>query len=138
WHVVRACLAKRPQERPTAAQMATQLDELRIASGSLRLGINLGTANTTAVLRWPDGRVEPLLFDGSLLLPSAVYLEPDGEIRTGHAALKAARLQPERCDPYTRLRLADDTVSFGERSISSTDLVIAILSRVVRQARLVA
>ena len=41
------------------------------------LGVDLGTSNTVAVLRWPDGRTKPLLFDGSPLLPSAVYAEPD-------------------------------------------------------------
>ena len=28
WHIVRSCLAKRPKDRPTAAQLATRLDRL--------------------------------------------------------------------------------------------------------------
>jgi actin-like ATPase involved in cell morphogenesis len=41
-----------------------------------RVGIDLGTSNTAAVLSFPDGRVRPLLFDGSPLLPSAVFADP--------------------------------------------------------------
>ena len=29
------------------------------------LGVDLGTSNTVAMLRWPDGRTRPLLFDGA-------------------------------------------------------------------------
>ncbi|WP_173068423.1 Hsp70 family protein [Phytohabitans houttuyneae] len=41
-----------------------------------RVGVDLGTSNTAAVLAFPDGRVRPLLFDGSPLLPSAVFADP--------------------------------------------------------------
>ncbi|WP_238019432.1 hypothetical protein KZZ52_11205 [Dactylosporangium sp. AC04546] len=34
----------------------------------IRLGVDFGTSNTAAVLRWPDGTTKPLLFDGSELL----------------------------------------------------------------------
>ncbi|MER7009039.1 Hsp70 family protein [Dactylosporangium sp. NPDC000555] len=37
------------------------------------LGIDFGTSNTVALMRWPDGRVRPLLFDANPLLPSAVF-----------------------------------------------------------------
>jgi len=40
-----------------------------VAGSGFRLGIDFGTSNTVAVLRWPDGRVKSLLFDGSPLLP---------------------------------------------------------------------
>ena len=36
------------------------------------LGIDFGTSNTVGMLRLTDGRLRPLLFDGSPLLPSAV------------------------------------------------------------------
>jgi len=45
-----------------------------VADNGFRLGVDFGTSNTVAVLRWPDGRTKPLLFDGSPLLPAAVYL----------------------------------------------------------------
>ena len=135
WRVVRACLAKRPQERPTSAQLAAYLDDLLIMGSSVRLAINVGIATATAAVRRPDGHIEPLLFDGTPLLPAAVYLEPNADILTGRAALESARLEPERCDPYPRLRLAEGMVHLGDSTVSATDLVVAILRRVVRQAR---
>jgi molecular chaperone DnaK (HSP70) len=47
------------------------------------LGVDLGTTNTVAVGRLADGRVRPLLFDGSPVLPSAVYLDESGRVVTG-------------------------------------------------------
>jgi hypothetical protein len=41
---------------------------LRMSAAGFALGIDLGTSNTVAILRWPDGRVKPLLFDSSPLL----------------------------------------------------------------------
>ena len=32
------------------------------------LGVDLGTSNTVAVLRWPDGRTRPVLVDGLSLI----------------------------------------------------------------------
>ena len=51
-----------------------------------RLGIDFGTSHTVAAFSRPDGRTEALLFDSSPLLPSAVYLTEDGELRTGRDA----------------------------------------------------
>ena len=44
-----------------------------VMTGRFRLGVDFGTSSTVAVLSWPDGRAKPLLFDGSPLLPSAVF-----------------------------------------------------------------
>ena len=51
-----------------------------MVSAAFGLGVDFGTSSTVAMLRWPDGRVKPLLFEGSPLLPSAVYLEDDGRL----------------------------------------------------------
>ena len=50
------------------------------------LGIDFGTSNTVGMLRLTDGRLRPLLFDGSPLLPSAVYLGTDGRMLIGRDA----------------------------------------------------
>ena len=36
------------------------------------VAVDLGTSNTVAVVRWPDARTRPLLFDGQPILPSGV------------------------------------------------------------------
>ena len=56
------------------------------------LGVDLGTSNTVAMLRWPDGRTRPLLFDGVPVMPSAVYLDPSGSLHVGRDALRMAAL----------------------------------------------
>ena len=63
------------------------------------LGVDFGTSNTVAVARWPDGRARPILIDGSPLLPSAVYAEPDGQLIVGRDAVHSARIDPGRFDP---------------------------------------
>lgn len=134
WRLIRACLAKDPAQRPSAAQAATLFEDLRQEGVGLRLVVNLGTATTTAVLRWPDGRVEPLVFDGSSVLPSAVYDHPDHDVLTGSAALAAAQDEPQHCDPYPMLRLGDGSVRMGGREVAPRDLVVAIMRRVARHA----
>ena len=47
----------------------------RVPINGYRLGIDFGTSTTVAVLSWSDGRIRPLLFDGTPLLPSAVYAD---------------------------------------------------------------
>src|SRR5262249_44992492 len=51
---------------PTRADR--RLRSATMTSGdSCLLGVDFGTSTTIAMLRWPDGRVRPLLFDGSPL-----------------------------------------------------------------------
>ncbi|MFG2036921.1 ABC transporter substrate-binding protein [Dactylosporangium sp. NPDC048998] len=109
-----------------------------MADTGFRLGIDFGTSNTVAVLRWPDGRTKPLLFDGSPLLPSAVYVNADGTILTGRDAVHSARLQPHRFEPYPKRRVEEGTVWLGERDVPVGDLVTSVLRRVAAEAERVA
>jgi hypothetical protein len=103
-----------------------------------QIGIDLGTSTTVAVLRWPDGRRRPLLFDGSPLLPSAVHLDADGRLLTGRDALHGARVAPERFEPHPKRRIDDGAVLLGDRAVPVVDLLAAVLSRVAGEARRVA
>ncbi len=109
-----------------------------MADTGFRLGIDFGTSNTVAVLRWPDGRSKPLLFDGSPLLPSAVYIDPSGSILTGRDAVHSARLQPHRFEPYPKRRVEEGNVWLGEQEIPVVDLVATVLRRVGAEAYRVA
>ncbi|GAA2631284.1 hypothetical protein GCM10010399_74280 [Dactylosporangium fulvum] len=110
----------------------------RVADSGFRLGIDFGTSNTVAVLRWPDGRTKPLLFDGSPLLPSAVYVNADGTILTGRDAVHSARLQPHRFEPYPKRRVEESVVWLGERDVPVLELVASVLRRVAAEAERVA
>ncbi|MEU7866023.1 Hsp70 family protein [Dactylosporangium sp. NPDC049140] len=96
----------------------------------IRLGVDFGTSNTVAVVRWPDGRSRPLIFDGSPLLPSAVYAEPGGAIIVGRDAVHSARLEPARFEPNPKRRIDDGTVLLGDRGVPVNELVAAVLGRV--------
>jgi hypothetical protein len=97
------------------------------------LGVDFGTSNTVAVARWPDGRARPILIDGSPLLPSAVYAEPDGQLIVGRDAVHSARLDPARFEPNPKRRIDDGKVLLGEHEVPVGDLIAAVLARVAEE-----
>ncbi|GAA3383850.1 Hsp70 family protein [Cryptosporangium minutisporangium] len=107
-----------------------------MAAEGFRLGIDFGTSHTVAVLRGSDGRVRPLLFDASPLLPSAVFA--GRELLTGADAERAGLVAPAGLEPNPKRRIDDGTVWLGGREVPVVDLVAAVLRRVVEEARRVA
>jgi cell division ATPase FtsA len=97
------------------------------------LGVDFGTSNTVAVARWPDGRARPILIDGSPLLPSAVYAEPNGQLIVGRDAVHSARLDPARFEPNPKRRIDDGKVLLGEHEVPVGDLIAAVLARVAEE-----
>jgi actin-like ATPase involved in cell morphogenesis len=97
------------------------------------LGVDFGTSNTVAVARWPDGRARPILVDGSPLLPSAVYAEPDGTLSVGRDAIHSSRLDPARFEPNPKRRIDDGLVLLGDREMPVVDLIAAVLARVAEE-----
>ncbi|MFC4337293.1 Hsp70 family protein [Salininema proteolyticum] len=100
-----------------------------MSSGYL-LSVDLGTSHTVAVIQWPDGRTRPLLFDGSPIMPSAVFLDQAGEIHTGRDAETLAATEPDRYEPNPKQRINDGFILLGDRDISVTQAFTAILRRV--------
>ncbi|HEV2088269.1 MAG TPA: Hsp70 family protein, partial [Cryptosporangiaceae bacterium] len=99
------------------------------------LGLDFGTSNTVAMLRTPDGRVRPLLFDGSPLLPSAVYLGTDGRMVVGRDAERNARVDPGRFEPNPKRRIDDGTVFLGDREMPVTQVFATVLGHVATEVR---
>ncbi len=93
------------------------------------LGVDFGTSHTVAVVRWPDGRARPLLFDGTPLLPSATFWE-DGELVVGRDAVHSARRAPASFEPNPKRRIDDGHVFLGEREVPVHDLLVAVFQRV--------
>ncbi|MBN1172408.1 MAG: Hsp70 family protein [Micromonosporaceae bacterium] len=106
-----------------------------MVSDNVLLGVDFGTSNTVAVLRWRDGRARPLLFDGSPLLPSAVYAEPGGSLIVGRDAVHSARLEPARFEANPKRRIDDSVMLLGDRECSVSELITAVLSRVNEERR---
>jgi molecular chaperone DnaK len=99
------------------------------------LGVDFGTSNTVALLRFPDGRVRPLLFDGSPLLPSAVYLGNDGRVIVGRDAERNARVDPGRFEPNPKRRIDDGSILLGDREIPVAHLIAAVLGQLATEVR---
>ncbi|MET0415852.1 MAG: Hsp70 family protein, partial [Actinoplanes sp.] len=98
------------------------------------LGVDLGTSHTVAMLRHPDGRTRPLLFDGQPLLPSATYLDKSGRLHVGADALRLGQADPARLEPHPKRRVDDDSVLLGDTSVPVPDLFAALLAAVAREA----
>ena len=98
------------------------------------LGVDLGTSHTVAMLRRPDGRTRPLLFDGRPLLPSAVFLDAAGRLHVGQDALRLGHAEPGRIEPNPKRHVDEVDVLLGEVSVPVTDLLAALLRTVAAEA----
>ncbi|MDQ7910653.1 Hsp70 family protein [Phytohabitans sp. ZYX-F-186] len=101
--------------------------------GGYALGVDVGTSNTVAVLRWPDGRTRPLLFDGQPITPSAVFLD-DAGLHVGRDAQRLAQGDPSRFEPNPKRRVDEPSVLLGGREVPTVDLLAAVLGAVARTA----
>ena len=104
---------------------------------AFRLGIDLGTSTTVAVLGGPAS-TRPLLFDASPLLSSAVFAGPGPELLTGLDAERAATAHPAGLEANPKRRIDDGTIWLGERDYPVAEILAAILRRVGAEARRVA
>ncbi|SBT46202.1 Hsp70 family protein [Micromonospora auratinigra] len=98
------------------------------------LGVDLGTSNTVAVLRWPDGRTRPLLVDGHPILPSGVYADTDGHLHVGRDAQRLAQADPTGYEPNPKRRVDEETVALGGRAYRPAELLAATLRAVADAA----
>ncbi|GLZ76940.1 hypothetical protein Afil01_17470 [Actinorhabdospora filicis] len=98
------------------------------------LSVDLGTSNTVAVIRWPDGRVRPLLVDGTHVMPSSVFLDEGGHIHVGRDAQRLALTAPGRYEPNPKQRTEEDAILLGEREVPVVALLTAILRAVADKA----
>ncbi|ODB81509.1 MULTISPECIES: Hsp70 family protein [Micromonospora] len=98
------------------------------------LGVDLGTSNTVAVLRWPDGRTRPVLVDGHPILPSGVYADADGHLHVGRDAQRLAQADPAGYEPNPKRRVDEETVELGGRAYRPAELLAATLREVADAA----
>jgi hypothetical protein len=103
----------------------------------MRLGIDFGTSHTVGMLDMGGGRVEPLLFRSSPLLPSAVYAADEG-LLAGHDAAYGARVEPARYEAHPKRRVDDGTLLLGSAEVPVKQAVAAVLSLIAAEARRVA
>ncbi|BCJ68732.1 Hsp70 family protein [Polymorphospora rubra] len=105
--------------------------------GAYRLAIDLGSSNTVAVLTDPGGAARPLLFDGSELLPSAVFAGHGGtDLLTGRDAERFGRVDPAAFEPHPKRRVDDGVLLLGPHQVDVRDALAAVLRRVRAEANL--
>ncbi len=106
-----------------------------MTSNGHAVGIDFGTSNTVALIRRPDGRTRPVLFDGQPILASAVFLDPRGVLHVGRDAQRMAQIDPASYEPNPKRRIDDGSVLLGDREVPVVELLAAPLARVARGVR---
>ncbi|MFG3338546.1 Hsp70 family protein [Glycomyces sp. NPDC048151] len=96
------------------------------------LGVDFGTSHVVAALRTPDGRTRPLLFDGSPLLPSAVFLDVAEEVHIGRDALRLAVGSPDRFEPNPKRHVGESSILLGDSEIEMSTVLAAVFAKVQR------
>src|SRR5438034_2640327 len=105
-----------------------------MTADAFALGVDFGTSNTVAVMRWPDGRIKPLFFDGSPALLSGVFAGSSGELLAGRDAAHAARSQPECFEPNPKRHIDEGVLLLGTAEVPVVEVVAAVLGRVATEA----
>ncbi|HEU5129315.1 MAG TPA: Hsp70 family protein [Glycomyces sp.] len=100
----------------------------------VRLAVDLGTTHTVAIVARGDQRPRPLLFDGSPLLPSGVFLDAAGVLHTGRDAQRLAGADPARYEPHPKRRIDDGSILLGDREVPVERLLSTALRRVADEA----
>ncbi|WP_111766600.1 Hsp70 family protein [Nakamurella deserti] len=99
------------------------------------LAVDFGTSNTAAAYRLGSGPVQPVrLSDQAEQVPSAV-LALDTGITVGGAAVRAARLDPQRFEPTPKRRIGEGEILLGPHEWPVTRLIAAVLAHVAQKAR---
>ena len=99
------------------------------------LAIDFGTSNTVAALRVDGAAPRLLSVDGRPVLPSAVWLSPDGTLVVGRDAERQARLDPSRFEPNPKRRIDEVDVLLGDTVVPVVELIAAVLRSVLDEAR---
>ncbi|BCB90644.1 Hsp70 family protein [Phytohabitans suffuscus] len=103
--------------------------------GSVRLAVDLGTTHTVAVVRRGGQEPRALLFDGTPLLSSGVFVDASGAPHTGRDGTRLGVASPERFEPHPKRRVDEGTVLLGEHEVPVEQLLAASLRRVADEAR---
>lgn len=102
---------------------------------TLRVAVDFGTSNTCAAMSVSGAGAQVVTVDGAALLPSAVYAAPDGQLFVGQEAQRQAAIDPARYEPHPKRRLDEGELLLGDRVVPVTEVVRAVLGRILTEAR---
>jgi molecular chaperone DnaK len=99
------------------------------------LGIDFGTSYTVgSVSHNGTATVIDVESSGRARIPSAVFLAQDDTILVGTAAQHQAVFAPERYEPTPKRSIGEGELFLGDRLVTITDLIAAVLRRVYTEA----
>lgn len=105
---------------------------------TLRVAIDFGTSSTCVAVAVDGREPEVVVVDGQPLVPSAIYLAPDGTLFVGHEAERQAAVDPSRFEPHPKRRIDEGELLLGTSVLPVADAIRAVLTRSVGEARRVA
>ncbi|HWC83907.1 MAG TPA: type VII secretion-associated protein [Pseudonocardiaceae bacterium] len=102
---------------------------------NLRVAVDFGTSSTCVAVSIDGREPQVVVVDGAPLVPSAVFAAADGTLFVGQEAERQAAIDPSRYEPNPKRRIDEGDLLLGNTVISVLDVVRAVLTRAVDEAR---
>ncbi len=108
----------------------------------MNVSIDIGTSYSSICILGPDGKTQPVdistgasMFGSKYSMPTAVFVEEDGSIQVGQAALNSRRHTPQNFRMEFKRNLGEDTpILLGGRSFKPEDLYTEIFRHMKARA----
>lgn len=101
----------------------------------LHVSVDFGSSSTCTVVSVDGGEPQVVVIDGQPLVPSAVFAATDGTLFVGQEAERHAALDPSRFEPHPKRRIDEGELLLGTSVLAVSDVIRAVLRRVVDEAR---
>ncbi|MEU7479349.1 type VII secretion-associated protein [Lentzea sp. NPDC042327] len=102
---------------------------------SLQVAVDFGTSSTCVAISVHGREPQVVVFDGQPLVPSAVFAAADGTLFVGQEAERQAAVDPARYEPHPKRRVDEGELLLGSTVLPVVDVVRAVLTRAVGEAR---
>jgi type VII secretion-associated protein (TIGR03931 family) len=102
---------------------------------SLHVAVDFGTSSTCVAVSVHGREPQVVVFDGQPLVPSAVFAAADGTLFVGQEAERQAAVDPARYEPHPKRRIDEGELLLGSSVLPVADVVRAVLTRAVGEAR---
>lgn len=102
---------------------------------AVRVAVDFGTSSTCVVMSTNHREPQVVAVDGNPLLSSAVYAAADGTLFVGQEADRQAAVDPSRYEPHPKRRIDEGELLLGATVLPVLDVVRAVLTRAVNEAR---
>ncbi|HEX5405879.1 MAG TPA: type VII secretion-associated protein [Pseudonocardiaceae bacterium] len=101
----------------------------------LHVAVDFGTSSTCVAISVDGREPQVVVVDGQPLMPSAVFAAADGTLFVGQEAERQAAIDPSRYEPNPKRRVDEVELLLGNTVIGVLDVVRAVLTRAVTEAR---